>query len=339
VGHGHDHHHHPHDHGHDHSHGHAHGHDHHGHGHAHGFGHHHHHGSGSRRALALSLAFTVAYGIVQVVSGFLFHSLALLADSAHNISDGASIGLALIAAWAAGLPVTGARTFGWKRVEVLAALVNGLALVVLGALILVEGVLRLAHPAHVTGWGVAAVGAVGVLANGLPTLWMWRASRGREDINLRGALIHSATDVLGSLGAVTAGVLAATLHLYRADPVIAIGIGSIVIWSSWGLIRDATRIVLEIAPADCTPERIGPVLAAHEGVVEVHDLHIWTITSGFPLLSAHVVVKQSADCHAVRRELEAVIQKDFSISHTTLQVDHHQPTLIELGPTPKRATK
>jgi cobalt-zinc-cadmium efflux system protein len=303
-------------------------------GHAHGHAHAHSHAtdrSGSRRALSLALGLTVAYGLVQVATGIWFHSLALIADAVHNVSDGGAIALALGAAWAAGLPARGARTFGWRRAEILAALVNGLALVVVSGWIFYQAVERLQNPPDVAGLGVLIVGSVGVVANGIPVVVMMRASTG-DDLNLRGALIHSATDVLGSAGAALAGLIVLLTGWRYADPIVGACIGVVVLVSSWGLIRESLRILMEVAPGDCEPEQIGQAIADHAGVKQVHDLHIWTITSGFPALSAHVIAMPGTDHDWLLHDLEALIHDRFQITHTTLQIDRDHSALVQLQP-------
>ena len=303
-------------------------------GHAHGHAHAHTHAtdrSGSRRALSLALGLTVAYGLVQVATGIWFHSLSLIADAVHNVSDGGAIALALGAAWAAGLPARGARTFGWRRAEILAALVNGLALVVVSGWIFYQAVERLQNPPDVAGLGVFIVGSVGVVANGIPVVVMLRASTG-DDLNLRGALIHSATDVLGSAGAALAGLIVLLTGWRYADPIVGACIGVVVLVSSWGLIRESLRILMEVAPGDCEPEQIGQAIADHAGVKQVHDLHIWTITSGFPALSAHVIAMPGTDHDRLLHDLEALIHDRFQITHTTLQIDRDHSALVQLQP-------
>jgi cobalt-zinc-cadmium efflux system protein len=306
------------------------------HTHHHGHSHAHPHAdpadrSGSARALSIALGLTVAYGVVQIVTGIWFGSLALIADAVHNVSDGAAIALALGAAWAAGLPARGARTFGWRRAEILAALVNGLALVVISFGIFYEAVSRLRDPPDVAGAGVLVVGLVGVVANGIPVVVMLRASTG-DDLNLRGALIHAATDVLGSAGAALSGLIVLTTGWNAVDPLIGAAIGVIVLVSSWGLIRESLRILMEVAPGDCDPSEIGQAMADHPGVKEVHDLHIWTITSGFPALSAHVIAEPGADHDRILHELEALVQTRFRIGHTTLQIDRDHSAPVQLRP-------
>jgi cobalt-zinc-cadmium efflux system protein len=306
------------------------------HTHHHGGSHAHAHAhpgdrSGTARALSVALGLTVAYGVVQIVTGIWFGSLALIADAVHNVSDGAAIALALGAAWAAGLPARGARTFGWRRAEILAALVNGLALIAISIGIFVEAYSRYGNPPQVSGGGVLAVGLVGVVANGIPVVVMLRASTG-EDLNLRGALIHAATDVLGSAGAAAAGLVVLTTGWRSADPLIGAAIGVVVLVSSLGLIRESLRILMEVAPGDCDPSEIGQTMADHPGVREVHDLHIWTITSGFPALSAHVIAEPGADHDRILHELEALVRQRFQIRHTTLQIDRDHSELVQLRP-------
>ena len=302
----------------------------HTHTHAHGAGHSHPGDrTASKQALRISLGFTVAYGIVQVVTGVWFHSLALIADAVHNVSDGAAIALALAAAWAAGLPARGPRTYGWRRAEILAALVNGLALVVISGWIFYEAYTRLQNPPDVVGAGVLVVGLVGVVANGIPVVLMVRAGS-RHDLNLRGALVHAATDVLGSAGAALAGLIVILTGWRYADPLIGAGIGVIVLVSSWGLIRQSLRILLEVAPEDCDPQQIGEALAAQEGVKQVHDLHIWTITSGFPAVSAHIVAKPGTDHDRLLHQLQAVLRDDFDLTHATLQIDRDHNELLQI---------
>ena len=287
--------------------------------------------SGSARALSIALGLTVAYGLVQIVTGIWFNSLALIADAVHNVSDGAAIALALGAAWAAGLPARGARTFGWRRAEILAALVNGLALVVISVGIFIEAYRRYGDEPDVSGGGVFVVGLIGIVANGIPVLIMLRASTG-DDLNLRGAVIHAATDVLGSAGAAASGLIVLLTGWQSADTLIGAGIGLVVLLSSWGLIRESLRILMEVAPGDCDPNEVGQAMADHPGVKEVHDLHIWTITSGFPALSAHVIADTGADHDRLLHELEDLVQTRFRIGHTTLQIDRDHSQLVQLRP-------
>jgi cobalt-zinc-cadmium efflux system protein len=297
-------------------------------GHEHGHG--HDARAGSARALALALALTAGYTIVEVVAGFLAGSLALLADAVHMLSDNVSIGLALFAAWLARRPETPERTYGFKRAEVLAALANGVALVALAIWIFYEAFRRLGDPPDVLGGWMLVVGAAGVVVNVAAGAILARTRR--ASLNVEAAFRHVLADLLGSLGVVLAAVVILTTGWLEADPLVSILIGVLVLVSSWSILRDSTSILLEAAPKGMDTSAVGARLAGAPGVVEVHDLHIWTITSGFPALSAHVLVGRGEDCHGRRRELEQLLQREFGIEHTTLQVDHHgEDRLVELG--------
>ena len=294
-----------------------------GHGHSHeGHAHHgHSHGAGAgRRALTFVFLLTTAFLALEVVGGFLTGSLALLADAGHMASDAVSLGLALFAVWLAERPATPRRSFGYKRAEILAALANGVTLVAVSVWIFVEAFRRLQDPEPILGGWMMAVAVVGLLVNVAGAIALSRS--GGESLNVEGALRHVLADLLGSIGViVAAGIILLTGWRY-ADPLVSAVIGVLVLASSWKLLRDSTNILLEATPRNVDAEQVGRRMASVSGIEEVHDLHIWTITSGFPALSAHVLVGRNEDCHARRRDLEAVLAHDFGIEHTTLQVDH-----------------
>ena len=286
--------------------------------------HEHEHGThgreGSSRALAIVLAITASFTVVEVAGGLLTGSLALLADAGHMLSDNLSLGLALFAAWLAGRPATPERSFGFRRAEILAALANGVALVAISIWVFVEAISRFREPTEVLGVPMLAVAALGLVVNAAGALILSRS--GGESLNVEGAMRHVIADALGSVGAMAAaGVIILTGWRY-ADPLISAAIGILILGSSWTLLRDSTNVLLEATPRSLDAEQVGRKMAAAEGVTEVHDLHIWTITSGFPALSAHVLVGRHEDCHARRRDLEELLAHEFGISHTTLQVDH-----------------
>ena len=308
----------------------------------------HEHGNGTReregnsRALAIVLALTATFTVVEVAGGLLTGSLALLADAGHMLSDNLSLGLALFAAWLAGRPATPERSFGYRRAEILAALANGVALVAISIWIFVEALSRLQEPTEVLGVPMLAVATLGLAVNAAGVLVLSRS--GRENLNVEGALRHVIADALGSVGAMAAaGVIILTGWRY-ADPLISIAIAILILASSWTLLRDSTNVLLEAAPRGLNAEEVGRKMVAADGVTEVHDLHIWTITSGFPALSAHVLVGQSEDCHARRRDLEDLLLREYGIEHTTLQVDHvgehegemHGSRFLPLGEKPRR---
>jgi len=295
-----------------------------------GGGHDHGARSGHRRALALALAITASYTLVEVVGGYLTGSLAVLADAVHMLSDNVSIALALVAVWLATKPATPERTYGYKRAEVLAALANGVTLVALAIWIFVEAIRRLENPETVLAGWMLVIALVGMGVNLAAGAILYRA---REDsLNVEAAFRHVVADLLGSFGVAAAAVIILATGWLQADALVSILIGVLVLASSWSILRDATTILLEGAPKSIETRAVGERLAAAPGVVEVHDLHVWTITSGFPALSAHVLVGRDEDCHQRRRELERLLGDEFRIAHTTLQVDHvGEASLVELG--------
>ena len=280
------------------------------------------------RALGLVLGLTALLAAVEAVGGVLTGSLALLADAGHMVSDASSAGLALFAVWLAGRPATPERSFGFKRAEILAALANGLALVVVALWILVEAYRRLDDPPEVLGGWMLAL-ALGGLAVNLAAAWFLLRSE-RASLNVQAALRHVLADLLGSLGVIVAAILILTTGWERADPIVSAAIALLVLASSWGVLRDSVSILLEAAPRGIDPHEVEAAIVAAPGVVSVHDLHVWTITSGFPALAAHVLVGEDEDCHARRRELEELLERRFGIDHTTLQVDHAQAELLRI---------
>jgi cobalt-zinc-cadmium efflux system protein len=289
-------------------------------GHAHAHHHHHPAADADQRALALALVITATVMAAEVVVGLLASSLALLSDAAHNLTDAASIGLALVAARLALRPPTRGFTFGLKRAEVLSAQVNGAALLVLGAVIAYDAIGRIVDPPDVEGLPVVLMGALGAAANGAAG-WVLSGAQ-RRSINVEGARRHIVTDLYASLAAVVAGVAVLAAGIDRADPVAALVIVAIMLRSGWGLVRDAGRVLLEGAPAGVDTLEVGRALSHLPGVVEVHDLHVWELTTDFPALAAHVLVAPGADCHHIRRDLQDMLRRRFAIEHTTLQVDH-----------------
>ncbi len=291
-------------------------------GHAHG------HREGSTRALRLTLALTATYTVVEVVGGILTGSLALLADAAHMLSDNLSLAVALFAAWLAGRPAGPSRTFGFRRAEILAALFNGVTLVAISIWIFIEAADRFGDPPDVDAGPMLAIAAAGLAVNAASAAILSRHSR--ESLNVSAALRHVLADLLGSVGVIVAAALILIAGWEYADPVVGVLIGLLVLASSWGILRDSTQILLEGSPAGIDVEQVGRAMAATPGISEVHDLHVWTITSGFPALAAHVLVARDADCHAARRQLEAMLHERFGLDHTTLQVDHVGGDLLQI---------
>jgi cobalt-zinc-cadmium efflux system protein len=287
--------------------------------------HHHGHDHGERlqtdrRRLAAALALILAFMVVEVVGGIVANSLSLLADAGHMVTDAASLTLALGAAWIAATPATPQRSFGLRRAEILAALANGVLLVAISIWIIIAAVGRLHDPPATLGGWMLAVGAIGIVVNLAAAGVTWGGRHG--SMNVRAAFLHIVADLLGSVGVVIAGAIVLATGWRYADPIAAIAIAALILVSSWTILRESVEVLLETTPRDIDAEAVGRTMVGHQGVREVHDLHIWTITSGFPALSAHVLVDPGADCHAVRQELEHVLAERFSLTHTTLQVEH-----------------
>jgi cobalt-zinc-cadmium efflux system protein len=282
--------------------------------------HQHEHASGDRRLLTLALGVLTVFMVAEVVLGILASSLALIADAGHLLTDASALGLALFAAWAAALPARGRWTFGFARAEILAAQANGVTLLVIAVLIVYSSVRRLIEPPDVDGGIVAIVALAGVAVNFGVLAILSRARR--ESLNIRGAYLHVATDLVAFLGSALAGLLIVLTGWDRFDPLASLLVAGLMLAASVTLLRESTLIFLEGAPASAPPTDVGRAIAAHEGVVETHDLHVWTVTSGFPALSAHVLVRPDADCHRIRVELEHMLHQRFGVEHSTLQVEH-----------------
>jgi cobalt-zinc-cadmium efflux system protein len=274
----------------------------------------------SRRALALVLVLTAAYTVVELVAGLLTGSLALLADAGHMLGDVGALGLALGAAWLASRPATPDRSFGFQRAEILAALVNGLVLVAIAIWIFIEAIGRLDDPPGILGGWMLAVAVVGLAVNLVAAGILTRAAG--ESLNVQAALRHVLADLASSAGVAVAAIVVLATGWNQADPIAGMAIALLILASSWSILRDSVVILLEATPSGIDAPEVGRRMAGAEGVVEVHDLHIWTITSGFPALSAHVLVARGDDCHARRLELEQMLAAEFGLEHTTLQVEH-----------------
>ena len=304
----------------------SHGHDHAAHGHAVS-------AAAEPRWLWIALAINLGFMAVEVVVGLLAHSVALLSDAAHMLTDAGAIGLALAAVRLAERPPSGRFTFGLKRGEILSAQLNGAALLVLAGVLGIEAIRRLASPPEVEGEFVIVVGLAGALVNGVAAWAIARASR--ASLNVEGAFLHNLADLYSSLAAAVAGAVIVLTGFNEADGLAALTVCALMLHGGWQLLRDSGRILLEGTPKGMDADEIGEALASQRGVVEVHDLHVWEVTSGFPALSAHVLVRPGDDCHARRRELEHLVSERFGITHSTLQVEHTgSGELLEIEPAP-----
>jgi cobalt-zinc-cadmium efflux system protein len=281
-------------------------------------------------------ALTLAFAAVEIAGGILTGSLALLADAGHMLSDTFAIGLALFAVSLARLPATARRSFGLQRAEILAAFVNGLTLVLVSGWIAWEAIQRLDERPRLLGGWMLAVAAVGIAVNVAAAAILMRS--GRESLNVEAALRHVLADLLGSAGVVAAALVIVTTGWTLVDPLVSLAIAVLIVASAWSVLRDSTAILMESTPSGVDADAIARAVVEMPGVTSVHDLHVWRITSGFDALSAHVLVGQREDCHALRRDLERMLEQRFGIAHTTLQVDHDAAdALIELrGPAASR---
>ncbi|HKP19696.1 MAG TPA: cation diffusion facilitator family transporter [Gaiellaceae bacterium] len=294
---------------------------------------HSHRAEGDRRLLTAALVLIAALMAAEVVVGLIAGSLALLADAGHLISDAAALGFALFAAAMAARPAQGRWTYGFHRLEILSAQANGLALGLVGIWIVYGAIRRLVSPDDVRGGLVLAVALAGIAVNVVATALLARASR--ESLNVRGAFVHVATDLAAFAGTAVAGGLILATGWDRFDPIAGLVIAALMFWGAFGLLRESTRIFLEASPTNIEPERVGRSIAAEPDVVEVHDLHVWTLTSGFPIVSAHVLVAPGADCHAIRQRLETMLVEQYGLDHSTLQVEH-APGPVQIGPALRR---
>ncbi|MEU8969133.1 cation diffusion facilitator family transporter [Streptomyces monashensis] len=301
---------------HDHDHDHDHGHDAGGHGgHTHGVS-----ADADRRWLACALGLITAFMAVEVTVGVIAGSLALISDAAHMLTDAASIVLALVAMRLSARPARGGFTYGLKRAEILSAQANGLTLLLLGAWLAYEAVRRLISPPEVEGGLMLATALAGIAVNVVATWCISRANR--SSLNVEGAYQHILNDLFAFIGTAVAALIVVLTGFARADAIATLVVVALMAKAGYGLVRDSGRIFLEAAPAGLDPDTIGDELAGQPSVVEIHDLHVWTITSGEPALSAHVLVEPGGDCHAVRRHLQHLLRDRHGIGHATLQVDH-----------------
>jgi cobalt-zinc-cadmium efflux system protein len=290
----------------------------HSHSHSHSHGH-SHGGGGSRTRLAWTLGLIILYMVAEAVGGWLTGSLALLADAGHMLSDAAALGLSLFAMSMSRRPRTAKQTYGYHRLEILAALANGATLVAISLLVMIEAVHRFGHPEAVDARGMMGIAGGGLLVN-LAALWILHAGRD-ENLNMRGVWLHVLTDALGTVQAIVAGALIWGFGWQWADPVASVLISLLVIYSAWSLLREATGVLMESAPAHIDVNEVHQALEGVSGVLEVHDLHVWTITSGMESVSAHVVVEDRRfDCD-VLGEIRATLHERFGIHHITVQME------------------
>ncbi|MCS6926302.1 MAG: cation diffusion facilitator family transporter [Candidatus Binatia bacterium] len=277
---------------------------------------HRHH---ERTLLKLALGVTGGYCVVEFIGGLLTNSLALLSDAGHMLSDVTAMALSLFAAYVATLPVTSQKTFGYYRAEILAAFLNGLALWLVAGVIFREAYYRFFAPPPVQGRGMVLIAGAGLVVN-LFTVWLLRDAH-HSSLNIRGVFLHVMSDALGSVGAILAGLLILWTEWYWVDPATSILIGVLILGSSFGLVRESVDILMQATPRHLNLSDVQRTLEQVPGVAQVHDLHIWTLTSGLFTLTAHVVVQNGYDHHTLLDALEHTIQERFGIEHTTIQLE------------------
>ncbi|HZP53304.1 cation diffusion facilitator family transporter [Actinocrinis sp.] len=304
-----------------------------------GHGHEHDHGAAvsadsDRRYLTAALGLILAFMAAEVAVGLASRSLALVSDAGHMLTDAASLGLALFAMRLAARPASGPWTYGLRRAEILSAQANGITLLVLVVVFTYAAVRRLIEPPNVAGGPVTATALVGIAINAAAALLISRANR--TSLNVEGAFQHILSDAWAFLATAVSGIVVLTTGFDRADAIASLFVAALMARAGYRLVRDSWRIFLEGAPAGLDPAAVGAAMASDPQVSEVHDLHIWTITSGFAALSAHVLVVPGQDCHAVRGRLQELLREQYGIKHTTLQADHAPEALLTIERTPPR---
>jgi cobalt-zinc-cadmium efflux system protein len=282
-----------------------------------------------RRYLTGALALIVCFMAAEVVLGLAAHSLALISDAGHMLTDAASLALALAAMRLAARPAAGRWTFGFKRAEILSAQANGITLLVLVVVFTFEAIRRLVSPPHVSGGLVTITALAGIAINAVAAWLISRANR--TSLNVEGAFQHILSDAWAFLATAASGVVVLATGFSRADAIASLVVAGLMARAGYGLVRDSWRIFLEAAPEGLDPGAIGAAMVADPEIAEVHDLHVWTITSGFPALSAHVLVVPGRDCHAVQGRLQELLHREFDIDHATLQIDHAADPLLTIG--------
>jgi cobalt-zinc-cadmium efflux system protein len=292
-------------------------------GHAHGVS-----ADADSRKLTIALGLILGFMCVEVATGVIAHSLALLSDAGHMLTDAAAIGFSLVAVRLAQRPAKGAMTYGLKRVEILSAQANGVTLLVLAGFIIYEAISRLVSPPNVHAGLILAIALVGIAVNVAATWTLAKANR--QSLNVEGSFQHILTDLYAFIGTAVAALIILMTGFDRADPLASLLVAGLMLRSAYGLLRDSGRVFLEAAPKGLDPDAIGRAMAGLPNVREVHDLHVWEVTSGFPALSAHVLVSAEDNCHATRRELEKLLHDRYELEHTTLQVDHEGGELLEI---------
>jgi cobalt-zinc-cadmium efflux system protein len=294
----------------------------HAHNHSHSHGNSHDHGRNSnKKGLTIALIITAGIMVLEFFGGIITNSLALLSDSGHMLSDVSSLALSLLAMGFAIRPPSPRKTYGYYRFEILAALLNGVALFVIAGVISWEAYLRILDPPSVASGSMMLISVIGLVANLLSAWVLMKNSDVKENINVRIAYLHVIGDALGSVGAIIAAILIQTFAWYIADPIISILVAVLILKSAWGVVSHSFHILMEGTPITIDKKKVEEVLLAIPEVQNVHDLHIWTITSGFDSLSCHLLIKEDSESQLILREAIQKIKEQFHIQHTTIQIE------------------
>lgn len=297
---------------------HRHGHDHHDQGHHH---HHDHTREGNKKGLVIALVITAGIMILEFFGGLLTNSLALLSDSGHMLSDASSLALSLVGIWFAARPASPKKTYGFYRFEILAAFFNGVTLFLIAGFIVYEAYGRFFDPPAVSSGSMMLIALIGLAANLLSAWALIRQGDIKDNVNLRSAYLHVLGDALGSVGAIIAGIVMYFFDWYAADPVISVVVALLILKSAWGVLKHTVHILMEGTPLMIDPQEVQKALEDIDGVINVHDLHIWTITSGLDSLSCHLLIEDHKDEQWVLQKAIDKIEGSFKILHTTIQVE------------------
>ena len=273
----------------------------------------------AKRALQLACIATFVFAFVEFVGGRLAGSLALIADAAHLVGDAGALGLAFLAAWIAGQPATRKMSYGFHRVEILAALTNGVGLVTIAIFVILKALPRFSAPREVQGTLMMGFGAAGLLFNLAIAGFIHRFTK--ENLNIRSAFYHVLGDLLGSVGVVIAAFLVSRFHWPYADPLVSIGIGLLIIWGAWIILRDGVEVLLEAAPSRVNMHNLESRLLSLPGVEEICDLHVWTISSGKEALSVHLGIRAASDPTSFLKQVNEILAQEFGIHHVTIQLE------------------
>ncbi|WP_421103010.1 cation diffusion facilitator family transporter [Sporosarcina psychrophila] len=290
--------------------------------HDHDHGHHHSHArEGNKKGLAIAFIITAGIMLLEFFGGLLTNSLALLADSGHMLSDAGSLALSLVAIWFAARAASPKKTYGYYRFEILAALFNGVTLFVIAGMIVYHAYGRFFEPQTVASGSMIIIAFIGLAANLLSAWFLISKGDVKDNVNLRSAYLHVLGDALGSVGAIIAGIVMYFFDWYVADPIISVVVALLILKGAWGIIKQTIHILMEGTPITIDQQEVKQTLEAIEGVINVHDLHVWTITSGLDSFTCHLLIEDNQDEQRILQQAIRQIEKQFKIMHTTIQIE------------------